>query len=664
MQSHSRRWRMALACAILALVAVAPAWAAPPRSLLRVDERFRDAPGAEQYPRAAVLFLIDRIGFELEPDGHTVYTEHDAIKILTEEGAEGYGTLLRVYRRGFETVEVTQARTIGPDGLVTDVPAAAIQDAPLLPDAPLYADYRRLTVTFPQARPGSVVEFQLRTRRAPRPEGRWWASSYVQNPDPILHSTYTVKVPEGTDFRWVAPGVGQTRPQESRDGGSRVLFWEVRDVPALQAEPAMPEMDLVLQRVEVSNFPDWCSVGDWLAPRWKAALADSEGVDIVASGVASSADPLPQRIQAVLDWAAAGRTVTSSIPENLEPHSAREVLDARILTPMDMAVLLTAVLSRVGVEAQPVLASPLPLADLERDLPGPETVDRVLLALPAGDGSFLWVDPASPGMLLSSPPSGAQEVGVVRLAPTGAVMAATPASRPDENLRDVRIDARLQPDAGGELTMTLSARGLAGAMWTGLIRELANSPTAEREELLSRLFGFVAQGFAAEGRVYSHFFPETVDPEQPFQLSLTMMFADLASPDPEGKALAVPLPLYAGDRLVAFAQEGGPRRFPVHFDYPLRDDVRMHLTLPPGSRIQGVPQPVSVETPVGSYFATVRQEGPEVWFYSRLVVNRAWVGPEEFGHLRRLAEAQTSMLANPVIFVPPAAPSPPAPEEP
>lgn len=664
MQSHSRRWRMALACAILALGALAPAWAAPPRSLLRVDERFRDAPGAEQYPRAAVLFLLDHIGFELEPDGHTVYTEHDAIKLLNEEGAEGYGTLVRIYRRGFESLQVVQARTIGPDGGVTDVPAEAIQDAPLLPDAPLYADYRRLTVTFPEAKPGSVVEFQLRTRRAPRPDGRWWASSYVQNPDPILHSTYTVKVPEGTDFRWAAPGVAQGRPQESRDGGTRLLKWEVRDVPALQAEPAMPEMDLVLQRVEVSNFPDWCSIGNWLAPRWEAALADAEGVDIVASGVTSAADPLPQRIQAVLDWAAAGRTVTTSVPENFQPHSAREVLDARTLTPMDMAVLLAAVLGRVGVPAQPVLASPLPLADLEPGLPAPEAVDRILLALPSGDGSFLWVDPASPGMLLSSPPAGAQEVGVVRLAPSGAVMAATPASDPDENLRDVRIDARLQPDAGGELTMTLSARGLAGALWTGLIRELASSPNAEREELLGRLFGFLAQGFVAEGRVYSHFFPESVDPEQPFQLSVTMMFGDLASPDAEGKALSLPLPLYAGDRLVAFGQEGGPRRFPVHFDYPFRDDVRVHLTLPQGSRVQSLPEPVSVETPVGTYFATVRQEGLEVWFYSRLVVDRAWVGPDEFGHLRRLAEAQTRMLANPLIFVPPAVAPNPAPEEP
>lgn len=653
MQSHSRGWRMALAFAILVLGALAPAWAAPPRSLLRVDDRFRDAPGAEQYPRAQVLFLLDRIGFELEPDGHTVYTEHDAIKLLTDEGAEGYGRLVRLYRRGFETVEVELAQTVGPDGKVTDVPAEAIQDQPLVPDGPLYSEYRRLVVEFPEARPGSVVEFKIRTRRAPRPDGRWWASSYVQNPDPILHSTYTVKVPEGTEFRWLAPGVAQVKPAESRADGLRILDWEVRDVPALQPEPGMPEMDHVLQRIEISNFADWPALGSWLQPRWDAAVARAEGVDIVASGVAKASDPLVPRIQAVLDWAAAGRTVTTSIPENFEPHSASQLLDAKMLTPMDMAVLLAAVLGRVGVQAQPVLASPLPLSDLERDLPDPEAVDRILLAIPTGDGSLLWVDPTSPGMLQTSPPQGAQEVGVVRLAPSGPILAATPGSKPDDNLRDLRIDARLQPDAQGELTMTLTARGQAGALWSGLIRELANSPSAEREELLTRLFGFVAQGFVADGRVYSHFFPDTVEPGQPFQLSVTMMFQDLATPDAEAKALALPLPLYAGDRLVAFAQESGPRRFPARFDYPFRDDLRVHVTLPSGSRIQSLPEPISVETPMGTYFSTVRQEGLEIWFYSRLVVNRVWVAPDEFGQLRRLAEAQARALSTPVVFAPP-----------
>lgn len=658
MQSPPRGWRPALALAILVLGALTPAWAAPPRSLLRVDDRFRNSPGLEQYPKAQVLFLQDDIGFQLEPDGHTVYTEHDAVKLLTDEGVEGYGSVVRYYRRGLETIEIELARTVGPDGRVLDVPPAAIRDVPLAPDAPLYADHRRLSVEFPQVRPGSVVEFRLRTRRAPRPDGRWWASSYVQNPDPILHSTYTVTVPGGTELRWAAPGLLRPKPQQDTvQDGQRVLRWEVRDVPALVPEPGMPGVDRLLQRIEITNFPDWKSVGAWLEPRWKAALAQAEGLDIVATGIARATDPLPQRVQAVLDWAAAGRTVTTAIPENFEPHSVRQVLDARIVTPMDMAVLIASVLSRLGVEARPVLVSDMRPHELEADLPDPETVERVVLALPDGQGSFLWVDPTAPGTLLTAPPAGAEEVAAVRLDPAGPAVISTPGSRADDNLRDIRIDARLEPQGQGELTMTLSARGLAGALWTSLTRELANSPASERDQLLTRLFGLLAQGFVAEGRVYSHFFPEAAEPEAPFQLSLTMMFQDLASPDPDATALALPLALYGGDRLLGFAREAGPRKFPAHFEYPFRDDLRVHVTLPQGSVVQKMPEPVSVDTPLGSYFATARREGLDIWFYSRLVLKRSWVGPQDFDMLRRLADAQASVLSSPVLFTaPPASP--------
>ena len=90
---------------ILALGASLPALGAPPRSLVRKEMRFSDSPGAKEFPGAQALYLVDDIGFEVEPDGHTIYTEHDAIKVLTAEGATSLSVLARTYRAGAESLQ-------------------------------------------------------------------------------------------------------------------------------------------------------------------------------------------------------------------------------------------------------------------------------------------------------------------------------------------------------------------------------------------------------------------------------------------------------------------------------------------------------------------------------------------------------------------------------
>lgn len=635
---------------ILTLGVSVPAGAVPPRSLLRVETRYQGAPGLETYPKAQVLFLEDEIGFEVEPDGHTVYTEHDTIKILTARGAEDYGVLARVYQPATEQVEVVQARTLRADGTVLDVLPPSISDRPLFPDSPLYGDLRALRIQFPEAGPGTIVEFRVRTRRAPRPDGRWWAASYVQNPDPVLLSTYTVRVPEATEFSWRAPGVIPGRPRETRQDGLRTLYWEVRDVPALVPEAAAPPTERLLRRIEVTNFPSWPAVGAWFEPRWKAAVAASEGLDIVATGVASTAAAPEARIQALLAWAAARYTVEDALPESWSPHPARDLVDAGTLSPMDMAVLLTALLERVGLQARPVLASPVQLEDLERELPGPEAVGRVVLALADGRGGEWWIDPSSPGELLHEPPGGVQGVGALRL---GGGLFATPSSDPDQNLRDIQMDVRVEPEGRAELTMTMASDGLAASLWRSLVRELAETPGAQRDQMLERLFRNLAQGFVSSGRLYSYYFPGTVEAGRPFQLSATLMFGELATPQRGGKAMSMPVPLFGGDRLAGLATEMN-RQAPARFEAPFRDDVRVHVTLPEGSEVLQVPGDRSVETPLGSFFSTTRREGYQVWYYSRLVVRKAWVSPEDFPALRSLAEAQTAALTSPLVFTPPA----------
>lgn len=658
--SHARRLRApALTPRVLIMVllmvlgAGPPALAAPPRSLVRTETRFADSPGSQEYPDANAIYLEDEIRFEVQADGHTVYTEHDAIKILTAEGVESLSALVRVYRAGAEEIQVLLARTVSPDGTVLDVPAANIRDVALQPDSPLYAGQRAVRLEFPDVRPGSVVEFHLRTRRAPRPGGWFWAASYVQNTEPMLRSTFTVSVPEKIPVLWRAPGVTPGRPRTTTVDGISTLSWEARNMPGLSPEAAMPPMEGFLSRIEVTNLPSWTALGEWFGPRWQASVDQAQGLAVRTAGLTSPSWTTPDKIRAILRWTAERYSVESNLAETWDPRPARQIQDARALSPTDTAVLVAAVLRRLGLEARPVLASPLRRQDLERNLVQPDMVARLILRVPNPRGGAWWIDPASPGELLEHPPGGLQGGSGILVEPGASTVVSLPDSDADENLRDVHMEARVEADGQAELAMSLTSDGIAAALWRSLDRELAGTPAAQREVMLNRLFQSLTQGFLANGRLYAHYFPEGVDPARPFQVSTTVLFPRLATPAEEGQGLSMPLPLYGGDRLAALADPES-RRFPARFDFPFRDEVRLHVALPEGSRILAVPPDASVRTPAGTYFCVTRQEGNQVWFYSRLVVNRAWVAPEDFAPLQRLAQAQTRTLTSPLVFLPPA----------
>jgi len=532
------------------------------------------------------------------------------------------------------------------------VPASSIQDLPLAPDSPLYGQQRLFRVEFPDVRAGSVVEFRLQTRRAPRPDGRWWAASFVQNLEPILLSTFTVRIPQCTEIRWSAPGVTPGRPRESTRDGQRILRWEVRNVPALAPEPAMPAAERWLNRIEVTNLASWPELGDWFERRWSSAVEDAQGLDIVAAGIVSAARPAEERIRAVLAWAAGLIKVQEGLADPWNPGPASQALRASALSPTDMAVLLSATLNRLGLKSVPVMASSLQEEHLERELPQPEKVARILLRLPSPRGGWWWIDPASPGELLNAPPGGAQGIAAILVQPEGSRLFTTPVSPADQNLRDVEMEVRVEQDGQAELMMSITAEGTTAALWRSLERELVGTPNSERERLLDRLFHSLAQGFAVSGRLYSHYFPENLEPEVPFRVSTTLVFPELAAPRDNGRTRALPLPLFGGDRLASLA-DSDTRRFPASFEFPFRDDVRVHVALPEGSQILEVPPNLSLRTSLCTFFSTTRQEANHVWMYSRLVVPRTWVMPKDFEELRRLARAQATVLTTPLVYAPP-----------
>lgn len=631
----------------------------PGRTLLRKDSRWVDSPGPQDYPDAGAIILYDDIGFKLNPDYSSAYSEYDVVKILTSEGVEPHQTLTRVYRQGFGEVKLEEARVIGPDQQVHDIDPASVVDEPLIPNSKIYADYRRFQCEFPNLVPGAVAEYRLTTSRKPHYRNAWWATSYVQNPEPLLVSIFTVQAPLGRELRWAAPGLVPGRPTRTEAAGNQILRWEVPRQAALREEPAMPEVESLLRRVDLTSFASWTELGDWFYSSWKENVKGDPRLNMVTSGLLPTGGTPKARAQAVLDYLVSNKKQVDLSYEQFLPNAAPSLLDETVLSYLDTALLASAMLSFAGYESQPVLAFSTPTEQLEKVLPQPTQVARVLLYLPNVGGQRYWFDPAHPGHLLDGAPGGFQGRAALFLGDDGTRLADTPVDAFDANRDETKIEARVDEQGLAELSISKLQFGEAATFLREAARTLALADRQRRDTILRSLFAAMAQSYSPLAQVHDRYFPDKEPATAGFPLGLTLIVPDYVAV--EGDKRQVTIPIQLDQRITQLAESQRDREHPMQFDHPFRDDSQVHLMLPEGSQIVSMPETVQVDNPYVSFLMTSRREGREAWFYSRLVVKQAWIPVEAYGEVLDVARKVAQVANTPLVYHAPAV-APPEPD--
>ena len=646
-----KRWLTA-ACFSLALALPASAQEIPAGIKLPTDMRFQTSPGTVEYPHAKALLIQDTILFTARPDGTSEFEEHDVIKVLNDRGVQEHREVLRVYQSDFETIEVKRACTILPDGRVLEIPKQAIVDEPLFPDSKVYKNLRKFEIHYPGVRPNSIVEFHLVTKRKALPGNKWWAVTYVQNPDPMLESTFDVRVPNGATLRWNAPGLGSLNPEKTADGSWDRYFWRVKQLPPYQAEPLAPSSLTAMQRIEVSNFESWNELRGWFDKGWATATEPSEKITQQASSL-YAADASPEaRAQAILKYVSQKKIL--QVPtENLQPRPAQDVMGEDVLVPLDAAALTASLFQAAGLKAQPILAVELPSERLAGQLPRANRVSQVLLKVTAGSRVY-WLDSEHLAELQDSPPSGYLGMGAL-LGDGDNIFQDLPGAQPDTNGHETRVEARVDREGRAEVLLSTTEYGKSGLIYREAGRELLASGKDKREQILERLFERIARNFSPRARVHDRFFSLGTKAGEPFDLSTTLSVPGYAMF--EGDRGRMPLPIQPNEQIAGLVSNPGPRTQPVQFGHPIREEVRLHLIFPTGTKVLDLPATAQVDSPYGSFFATSRSEGNELWYYSRLTLDKTWVPVEKTVELMDFARKVLASQTTPIVFAQPARPA-------
>ncbi|MGE0488526.1 MAG: DUF3857 domain-containing protein [Vulcanimicrobiota bacterium] len=638
--------------ALLTVMMAAGAGAQPGKSLLRVDNRFLDSPGSERYPQARALILLDDIEFNLSPDGSVDFSEHDAIKVLTEDGVKEQSELVRIYDSRLEGYELRAARVISADGAVSEVPKSEVSDEALFKSSQAYSAYRKFKVNFPGVKPGMVVEFDIVTHRKPRRDKAWWATSYVQNPSPILSSTFTARLPAGTPLNWSTPGLGRLEPEKATADGTDIYRWAVKDQLALEPEPSMPTVLQALNRIEISSFQDWKSVGQWIDQGWHLQVSPTSKVALKAAGLLPVGGTAHDRVQSILGWVEKEKEVVDFLNDDFFPRDPSLVVDEPVLANLDVASLLGAMLTFAGYQVEPVVTFPEPTNRQGDELPMPSKMDEVVLRVTdVAAHKTWWISPEHPGEVSLSPPSGFQGASALVLGRAEGLVDLE-RGEADENRQEVRVEARVDLNGRTEIGLWIGQYGDSGTLWREAARSLSEANRRVRERNLDNLFARLARSISPRAQVHDRYFDLAPDPGAGFDMSATLIIPGYVVK--EGNEFALPLPVQSNERLRELLGQGLNRRYPIRFDHPFRDETRVHVLLPEGSTITALPPTVSIDTPAASFISHTRTANGEAWYYSRLTVKKPWVSIDELEPLlevaKNMAESQQSMLK----FTPPA----------
>ena len=203
---------------------------------------------------------------------------------------------------------------------------------------------------------------------------------------------YRLLAPESRQIAY-RTGLPDVRVTSKVEQGMRETVFRRESAPVVHFDTGAPATAALLHQVQFSEFTDWADVVKWgntlFAPAGgRTPLLDKKAADIRAA----SSDPEQQLLAALHFVQAEVRYFGTEVGLNShKPESPEKVLAQRFGDCKDKAVLLVALLQRLGISASPVLVSSMFKRQVDTVLPSPLAFDHVIARVEF-KGQAYWLD--------------------------------------------------------------------------------------------------------------------------------------------------------------------------------------------------------------------------------------------------------------------------------
>lgn len=316
--------------------------------------------------RASGIYLLDIMVLEIHDDGTYDQYIHQAIQVLNQDGIRRWAEV--VIPRG-PNVELLQARTITPRGLVWDV--FAVQDVGGQQSLSMFG-----------VEPGAIIEYAYleRTGRAD-PGLNVYSGGYFfgSDNDPMLLSKLTIIRPEGFPFHLDANPedfVGT----ETRKDGKIITVWENRLQDGLKEENFAPPLAERVPSLQWTTGRDWMTFVERLRQSLYGVEEESpllvEHAETLSRGVEDS----EALVEAVYEW------VRTEIEATSGGQTTLDTFVMRAGSEYGRLMLARQLLRILGIQTHVVAVLDNDEQDGFRPMPFPSYPARVMVLVPEQEG--------------------------------------------------------------------------------------------------------------------------------------------------------------------------------------------------------------------------------------------------------------------------------------
>ena len=596
-----------------------------------------------RFPNADDVLVDDHILTRYEADGTSVMWDDWYVKVLTEKGRKRRQVLSIYFTIPYsqpEDVKVHKLEVIKPDGNVVAVDVER-QSRIMINRSQMSANIynpnsKILQVGVPGLEVGDLVHYLTYKRvRHPRVKNVWGDIQVFEYTSPILRYVYEVVSPAERSLARIElkdPLPGTVTHTTREEGGRTVHRWEARNVPRMFAEPRMPGLSRVVQRLLISTAPDWETISRWYwsisEPHYQTTPEIEAKVGTLAGGIGDRR----KKLEALFGFVSQkvrylGITKEDTAP-GYEPHDVADTFGNLAGVCRDKAALLVAMLREAGFDAYPVLIQAGDKMDADVPLPW---FNHAIVAVREESGEYTLMDPTDENtkQLL---PAYLNDKSFLVATPGGETLKISAIVPATDNLMRISTTGRI--DASGDIAAESVLR-FDGQNDNGYRGYFARIKPEERRRYFEAVVKRTVPGARLTRCVIKP--DDMMDTSTALTVELAFSASDVLV---DGERVhMLPVPSF-GARVgyASFILRGTgleKRKYPLKTQIAcgVREELRLEID-PAIGRLDSLPQYVPVEDATVTYKRELRSEGQTLAGSSEFLLKVVEFSPSEYATLK------------------------------
>jgi predicted transglutaminase-like cysteine proteinase len=537
--------------------------------------------------------------------------------------------------------------------------------APPFDGATLVTDLRAHVLRIPAPEPGNIVGYEYEVEQNPLVLQEEWE---FQETDPVRESHFSLTLPPGWEYKSSWLNHPEIKPVQ---GNSNQWQWVISNVAGIRKEQSMPPWEGVAGKMIVTFYPasgataknvfsDWSGMGTWYTNLLEGRMSASPEIKQEVATLTASKANLLEKMQAIAEFVQHDiRYVAIELGiGGFQPHPAIEVFAHRYGDCKDKATLTRTMLHEIGVESYHLVIN------TERGTVTPATpayngFNHMILAIKLPDGledPSLVATRTLPGVgrvLFFDPTDHLTPFGQIRgplqenyglvVTPAGGQLVELPEEPTTSS--SIRRTAKFTLGPSGNLVGDVKEVRVGDRATGERWRLQSVTTSAERIKPLEELLAQSLSNF----QITHAGVVNLKEADKPLGLNYSFSSENYAK---SAGDLILVRPRVLGEKSQSILETKEPRKFPIEFDGPVKDEDSFEITVPPGYVVDDLPPPVDVDYGFASYHSKTQADGNLIRYTRTFEVKELSVPVDKSDELKKFYREIASDERNTAVLKP------------